>query len=183
MQFNHPNKLSAQGGFTERDRIKLQRFISGLRVVTTTHQGQNPRAIKKVTGQGAQNVSFKTREGASMTVAVCNVFVIPRRQLKVAKQQYFRTTYRKNLEFPQVPCVEVGLLCFMPLRSHSMNDIGWRRSTGSDRSLHGAPWADHEEAGPSRKDQGCPPVFNAEAPCSVCYDLSVLTFTTSLTVP
>ena len=76
MGYSHPNNLTPQGGFTERDRIKLQRFISGLRIVTKHIPGQTARVIKKVTGQGAQHVTFKTREGASMTVAVCTVSMV-----------------------------------------------------------------------------------------------------------
>ncbi|KAF8579319.1 argonaute-like protein [Ramaria rubella] len=91
-------ELTPQGGFTERDRIKLQRFISGIRVVTVHTPGQTPRVVKKLTALGAQQLTFQTREGGSMNVA-----------------QYFRTTYRKNLDYPNLPCVEVGSGALLPL--------------------------------------------------------------------
>jgi len=98
MQYNGINNLTVRGGFNERDRIKLQRFISGLRVATIHTPSATPRVIKKLTGQGANQVAFKTREGASMTVA-----------------QYFQSMYRRPLDQPALPCVEVGSGALIPL--------------------------------------------------------------------
>ncbi len=89
-------------GFPDRERIRLQRFISGVRV-TTTHDAQvrtsrTPRVVKKVTNAGAADLTFRLREGQQMTVA-----------------EYFRVTYNKRLTFPNLPCVEVGSGALLPL--------------------------------------------------------------------
>ncbi|EMD40762.1 hypothetical protein CERSUDRAFT_111347 [Gelatoporia subvermispora B] len=89
----------------ERERIKLQRFISGIRVITKSPgpQGQanrraTPRVVKKLTQAGADALSFTMREGGTMTVA-----------------QYFQKTYNQRLKFPALPCVEVGSGALIPL--------------------------------------------------------------------
>ena len=110
MGYSRPSALTTQDGFTERDRIKLQRYISGLRI--STDPGiPGLRVIKKITLHGAQHTTFQTREGTSMTVAVCVMLLRhPRYQLNISmvQQQYFRNTYRKNLAQPNLPCVEVS---------------------------------------------------------------------------
>ncbi|KAF8529210.1 argonaute-like protein [Hysterangium stoloniferum] len=98
---SQPQELTQKGGFTERDRIKLQRFIAGIRIYTThtQSQGQPARVIKKITPQGAAQLQFTTRDGGKpMLVAA-----------------YFRDVLRLNLEFPFLPCVEVGNGALIPL--------------------------------------------------------------------
>jgi eukaryotic translation initiation factor 2C len=77
MNYKEIRNLTPPGGFPERDRIKLQRFLSGLRVVTVHTGGDNARVVKRVSAQGAQNLTFKARDGPSMTVAVCDTFALP----------------------------------------------------------------------------------------------------------
>jgi eukaryotic translation initiation factor 2C len=82
----------------DRDRLKLQRFISGIRIRTkhTEQAGKDPRpprVVKKMTHVGANKLTFTMREGGQMTVA-----------------EYFRRTQNKPLRFPELPCVEVSLL-------------------------------------------------------------------------
>ncbi|KAJ6539414.1 argonaute-like protein [Mycena capillaripes] len=99
---NDPNALSPKRGFPDRERLRLQRFISGIRVLTT-HAGPNgevqtPRVIKKLSTAGASSLTFQMREGQTMTVA-----------------DYFQSTQNKPLQFPDVICCEVGSGALIPL--------------------------------------------------------------------
>jgi eukaryotic translation initiation factor 2C len=93
---NNPNILAPKKGLPDRERIRLQRFISGIRVLTT-HVGETgqvnrtPRVVKKLSSAGAGDLSFKMREGGFLTVA-----------------EYFRRAQNNRpLKFPDVLCVEV----------------------------------------------------------------------------
>ncbi|KAJ7129589.1 Piwi domain-containing protein, partial [Mycena epipterygia] len=100
---NDPNALSPKRGFPDRERLRLQRFISGIRVLTT-HAGpggsevQTPRVIKKLSTAGASALTFQMREGQTMTVS-----------------DYFQNTQNKPLQFPDVICCEVGSGALIPL--------------------------------------------------------------------
>ena len=94
----NPNFLAPKGGLPERERLRLQRFLSGVRVVVRTpnqdstipaHCGK-PRSVVKLTHAGANDVSFKNREGDIVTVA-----------------QYFQSVRHYTLRFPDIICVEV----------------------------------------------------------------------------
>lgn len=98
-----PMALSPRRGFPDRERVRLQRFILGLRVVTNYpdahgRKSSTPRVIKKLSVAGASNLEFNMRDGTSMNVA-----------------QYFQQTYNKPLRFPELPCVEVGSGALLPL--------------------------------------------------------------------
>jgi eukaryotic translation initiation factor 2C len=87
------NTLSPRHGFPDRERMRLQQFLSGLKV-TTPHNEHDPgrqRLVKKLSRQGARDVSFETADGQSMTVA-----------------DYFQDRLNGPLRFPDVICVEVG---------------------------------------------------------------------------
>ncbi|KZT20385.1 argonaute-like protein [Neolentinus lepideus HHB14362 ss-1] len=100
--------LAPRKGFPDRERLRLQRFISGIRI-TTNVPGQNtqsrmPRVLKKLSTAGASDLTFTMREGGTMTVA-----------------EYFQRTYNFRLRYPEVLCAEVGSgalipleLCFVP---------------------------------------------------------------------
>lgn len=95
--------ISAPGrGISDRDRLSLQRFISGIRIMTigAAQQGRprTPRVVKKLSSMGAASLTFTLREGGTLTVA-----------------QYFQRTYNKALRFPDVLCVEVGNGALIPL--------------------------------------------------------------------
>ncbi|KAF9009003.1 argonaute-like protein [Cyathus striatus] len=98
-----PNALAPIRGFPDRERLRLQRFISGIRVLTS-HPGpggkvvKTPRIVKKLTAAAANKLTFTLREGGSMTVA-----------------DYFRTTQNRPLKYPDVICVEVGSGALIPL--------------------------------------------------------------------
>ena len=93
----NPNRLSPTQGLPDRERLRLQRFLSGVRIITRHIDGSRARVIKKLTSAGANALTFTMRgEGGSMTVA-----------------NYFKKHANINLKFPGVICVEVGrLTCF-----------------------------------------------------------------------
>lgn len=89
----NPQALAPSRGLPERERIKLQRFLAGIRVVTRAANGaksRTPRTVKKLSSAGANGMSFNMREGGTMTVA-----------------QYFQRTQNRPLQFPDILCVEV----------------------------------------------------------------------------
>ncbi|KAF7789470.1 hypothetical protein EIP86_000416 [Pleurotus ostreatoroseus] len=84
-----------------RDRLQLQRFLYGVRVVTRMPNGQLSkvaRVLKRISDKGARNHEFALREGGTMTVMA-----------------YFEKTYNRPLEFPDLPCVEVGTGALIPM--------------------------------------------------------------------
>ncbi|KAJ8580661.1 argonaute-like protein [Rhizopogon salebrosus TDB-379] len=91
--------LSPRNGLPDRERIRLQRFVSGIRI-RTTYAGENksPRVVKKLSNAGAADLSFTLRDGTSRTVA-----------------QYFQTILNRPLRFPNNLCVEVGSGALIPL--------------------------------------------------------------------
>jgi eukaryotic translation initiation factor 2C len=120
------NALAPKRGFPDRERLRLQRFISGIRIITT-HSGPNgevqaaPRVIKKLSTvspslssifaiffltflqAGANDLMFTVREGEQMSVA-----------------QYFQRTQNKPLQYPDVICAEVGSGALIPLGECSL---------------------------------------------------------------
>ena len=91
-----PNALAPRRGFPDRERVKLQRFLTGIRVFTRNpNTGQmdksRARVVKRLSSAGASDLTFSLRDGGQMTVA-----------------QYFARTYKRALQFPDVVCVEVG---------------------------------------------------------------------------
>ncbi|KAH8113254.1 argonaute-like protein [Phellopilus nigrolimitatus] len=98
-----PLALATKRGFPERERLRLQRFISGIRVLTTHADeagrvSKTPRVVKKLSPAGAADLQFNTREGGTMKVA-----------------DYFKRVTNKPLRFPDLPCVEVGSGALLPL--------------------------------------------------------------------
>ncbi|TFY68233.1 hypothetical protein EVJ58_g1135 [Rhodofomes roseus] len=99
LNFRNPADLTI-GRFEERDRLRLSRFISNLRVdvralppvqpQTGPRHNRRPRAIQGVTKAAASGISFE-RNGQKITIA-----------------QYYRQVYNYNLKFPNIVCVEVG---------------------------------------------------------------------------
>ncbi|KAF8756522.1 argonaute family [Rhizoctonia solani] len=92
---NSPNSLVPGQGLSDRDRLKLQRLLVGVRFVTTHRErsGQvsnNPKVIRRITSQGADTLLFTNSEGNEITVA-----------------HYFQTL-GINLSFPRYTCVETG---------------------------------------------------------------------------
>lgn len=94
---DHPNNL-VKGALHDRDFLRLQRFISGIRVITS-HAGEGgrtnstPRVIKRLTRVGAREEMFNLRDGGSMSVA-----------------DYFKKNLNHSLQFPDVFCAEVFVI-------------------------------------------------------------------------
>jgi eukaryotic translation initiation factor 2C len=84
-----PNALSSHHGLPDRERLRLQQFISGIKVATP-HHAQNPnrlRLVKKLTRDSARDHTFETGDGQTMTVL-----------------EYFRDVLNIPLQFPDLMC-------------------------------------------------------------------------------
>jgi eukaryotic translation initiation factor 2C len=91
-----PNALApqrgAQRGLPDRERLRLQQFLSGVKV-TTPYRTRDPdkrRFVKKVTRESARERTFEIGDGETMTVA-----------------EYFQNQLNIPLQFPDILCVEV----------------------------------------------------------------------------
>ncbi|KJA29601.1 hypothetical protein HYPSUDRAFT_31529 [Hypholoma sublateritium FD-334 SS-4] len=94
LQFdNNPNRLSPKSRppLQDRDRIRLQRFITGMRVTTRYTGRQKTLVIRRLTMESASSIMFSTRDGVSKSVS-----------------NYFKTDLHVPLKFPDVICIEVG---------------------------------------------------------------------------
>jgi len=96
LNLNRPDMLAPRRGLPDKERLGLQRFITGLSV-TTSHaqrgpgrQGPRPRVVKKLSKEGARDLPFELDNGQRMTVA-----------------EYFRGVLGAPLRHPDVICVEV----------------------------------------------------------------------------
>lgn len=106
-----PKLLSPKHGFPDRERLRLQRFLTGLRVLTDAGGNRALRPIRKLSAQGAADMRFALRDGGNKTVAVCSElsFVICQLAAKYCMQSYFKETYNVRLEQPDIICVEVRI--------------------------------------------------------------------------
>lgn len=91
----NPNILEPNRGFSDRERLRLERFIRGVRILTTNtgaagNVNREPRSIQRITNAGAADLTFQLREGGQQTVA-----------------EHFRRAQNRPLQFPDLPCVEV----------------------------------------------------------------------------
>lgn len=88
-----PDALTPRHRFPERERMRLQHFLSGIKVMTpySPHHRGRLRFVKKLTRRGAREESFEVGEGGeTMTVA-----------------EFFRVQHNISLVYPDVICVEV----------------------------------------------------------------------------
>src|SRR5712691_468781 len=93
---NRPDALAPRKGLPDRERIRLQRFLTGIKI-TTSHgqrepgqQGPRPRVVKKLSKEGARDLHFQLDNGQQTTVA-----------------DYFQGVLGRPLRHPDVICVEV----------------------------------------------------------------------------
>ncbi|KAJ3834977.1 argonaute-like protein [Lentinula raphanica] len=97
-----PRVLAPKNGLPDRERLRLQRFVAGIRVITTTktESGEKKieRVVKKLSTAGASALSFKLKDGGAMTVA-----------------QYFQKVLNRPLRHPDVICAEIGTGVLIPL--------------------------------------------------------------------
>lgn len=87
----NPNRLAPASGFPDRERLRLQRFLSGVRIITRHTARPHARVIKKLTSAGANALSF-TMQGGGGTMTVAD---------------YFHHHANITLAHPGVICVEV----------------------------------------------------------------------------
>ncbi|KAM5537544.1 hypothetical protein V8D89_008789 [Ganoderma adspersum] len=98
-----PLGVSPARGLPERERIRLQRFLSGVQIHVVipgrpSAELRPPQAIKRLTKVGADQYSFTMRGGETITVS-----------------QYFEKTHNYRLQFPDIVCVEVGCRAIIPM--------------------------------------------------------------------
>ncbi|KAJ7172992.1 argonaute-like protein [Mycena crocata] len=98
LDLRDPLMLSQQ--MPDRIRLRLQRFLVGIRVETRDAGTGAPRArvVRKLSQESANKVTFLMRGGRTMTVA-----------------KYYEETTRKPLKYPSLLCVEVGQGALIPL--------------------------------------------------------------------
>ncbi|KAF8888340.1 argonaute-like protein [Infundibulicybe gibba] len=85
------------GGLPDRERVRLQRFLTGVRITTTNTPGA-ARVLKKLTPAGANTLTFEMRDVGHITVA-----------------DYFRNQVNRPLRLPELVCAEVGSGALIPL--------------------------------------------------------------------
>ena len=113
-----PNALAASQ-LPGRERVRLQRFITGVKVTTPyrTHDPDRLRFVKRLTRESAQDRAFDTRDGQTMTV-----------------MEFFEGL-NIQLQFPDLICVEVCTTLLYPgALSHPVARVGCCNPTGALRS-------------------------------------------------
>ncbi|TFK64153.1 argonaute-like protein [Pluteus cervinus] len=83
---------------SDRDRTKLSRFLSSLRIVTNHGGATRKYTIKRITKEGANALNFEIGPGRQITVA-----------------NYFKSQANVQLQFPNLICVETPAGAFLPL--------------------------------------------------------------------
>ena len=97
-----PSAFSPTRGFPDRDRLRLQKFVSNMRV-RTVHTGRDRTVvIKKLSNTGANNTMFTMRDNPQ--------------PISVAK--YFKQHANIMLKFPDNICIEVYLSFQLLSQSH-----------------------------------------------------------------
>ncbi|KAH9077150.1 argonaute-like protein [Lactarius deliciosus] len=100
----NPNALAPRQGLPDRERIRIQRFITpGLKITTSydqrdPNQAPRPRGVKRLSKEGARDITFELTGGQIMSVA-----------------DYFRQKLNRPLRFPDVICVELASGALIPL--------------------------------------------------------------------
>ena len=117
-----PNALVPQHGLSSRERVRLQQFISGVKVITTYRDSDRRRLVKKVTRESAQERTFEIGDGRTMTVA-----------------EYFQNELNIPLQFPDLICVEVYTIIFLSSRAFSRT-VALNQGCNPVRTLPGSTW-------------------------------------------
>jgi len=93
---NRPDALAPRRGLPDRERDRLQRFITGLKITTSYgqrepgRQGPRSRVVKKLRKEGASDLALELDNGQHTTVA-----------------DYFQGVLGEPLRHPDVICAEV----------------------------------------------------------------------------
>ncbi|KAJ6630422.1 argonaute-like protein [Mycena sp. CBHHK59/15] len=98
LQITRVPMLSSQ--MPDRNRLSLARFIAGIRVQTEDagSGALRTRVVRKLSKEGANQLTFRMREGRSITVA-----------------NYYREARGRPLVHPALLCVEIGQGALIPL--------------------------------------------------------------------
>ncbi|KAG7449147.1 argonaute-like protein, partial [Guyanagaster necrorhizus] len=110
LENNSPESMSPKRGLPDRERLRLQRFITGMRIrvigrslnpkeISKTDLRGPHRVIKKLSAVGASSVTFTTADGVTTTVA----------------DHFRRSGSEIHLNYPDNICVEVGSGALIPL--------------------------------------------------------------------
>ena len=94
-----PNALAPRYGLPDRERLRLQQFISGIKIITPYRDPDRRHLVKKVTRESAQERTFEIGDGQTMTVA-----------------QYWQNELNVPLQNPDLICVEVCITFFLSSR-------------------------------------------------------------------
>jgi len=110
---NNPGDLAT---IPDRERIRLQRFITNVRV-ETTYARKRVHVIKKLSPKSAHSLMFTTRDGVTMSV-----------------ETYFQSL-NIRLKFPNLPCIEVYEPSIDLIQKANYSP-GRPRSHDSHRTMH-----------------------------------------------
>ncbi|QRV72426.1 protein argonaute 3 [Ceratobasidium sp. AG-Ba] len=95
---NSPTALVPGQGLSDRERLRLQKFLSGVRFTTTHNRDRSkPKVLKKITNVSAANYQFTGSDGTQLTVA-----------------QYFHSM-GVNLQYPNYVCIETARGAAFPI--------------------------------------------------------------------
>lgn len=98
--------MAPRRGLPDRERVRVQRFVSGVRV-SNTYKARNQdggpaagraRTVRRLTKEGASDLSFTGDDGQQITVA-----------------NYFRQLLNRPLQFPEAICAELNTKAIIPL--------------------------------------------------------------------
>ncbi|TFY78817.1 hypothetical protein EWM64_g5198 [Hericium alpestre] len=97
-----PRALAPKTGLPDRERMRVQRFVAGIKILTPNNKGgksnATPRVVKRLSRDGARDLTFKLGDGPTMSVA-----------------DFFRTQQNQTLKYPDVICAELGTGALIPL--------------------------------------------------------------------
>jgi eukaryotic translation initiation factor 2C len=83
-----PNALAPKHGLPNRERLRLQRFVTGIKVTILDADIQH--IVKGLTKESARDLTIEIGDGRTMTVA-----------------EYLQSQWNIQLQFPNVICAEV----------------------------------------------------------------------------
>ncbi|KAF8806120.1 argonaute-like protein [Phlegmacium glaucopus] len=96
---NDPSAFAPKRGFGERERIRLQKFVSNMRVVTK-HTGRDRAVvIKRLSNVGASSAMFTMRDN----------------EKPISVADYFRLHANRTLRFPDNICIETATGALIPV--------------------------------------------------------------------
>jgi len=128
-----PNAL--RHGLPDRERLRLQQFISGIQIVMPYRDPDRRRLVRKVTRESAHERTFEIGDGQTMTVA-----------------QYFQNELNVPLQFPDLICVEVCTIFFLSSHPFSYH-VALKQGCNSVRTLPGSTRSVRPQEHSPRQDQ------------------------------